>query len=93
MKHTVTGEPIEWDGPDLTRFDPYWFHAWLEWVVSRGEHDPDASLLGSVLHGDPEERRTLAFGMLARLVEAGALRHHPGTTNMYELCREPSEAP
>jgi hypothetical protein len=85
MKHTVTGEPLDWAGPDLMRFDPYWFHAWLEWVIAHGEHAADASLVAPLLRGEPEERRLLAFELLGRLAAAGALRHHPGTTNMYEL--------
>jgi len=30
-----TGEPIEWDAPDLLAFDQYWFWNHVEWRVSQ----------------------------------------------------------
>ena len=85
MEHATTGERIEWDGPDLMRFDPYWFQHWLEWVFASGHGGADAARIAPRLQGVPDERHAQLRGLLDELVQAGVLLHHPDTTNMYEL--------
>jgi hypothetical protein len=40
LLHEDSLEPIEWDSPDIARFNPDWFVAWLVWALS---HDGDPS--------------------------------------------------
>jgi hypothetical protein len=85
IRNRVTGEPIEWDGPNLSRFDQYWFHNWLEWAIAHDPDREDTSIVAAHLRGNHGERERLVFGLLDELARAGALNTHPGTTNMYEL--------
>jgi hypothetical protein len=38
LTHRHTSEPIDWNGPDPNRVDPFFFIAHLEWRLDRG-HD------------------------------------------------------
>jgi hypothetical protein len=33
--HKVTAEPIEWDAPNIQRFDRYWFANWVKWTLDQ----------------------------------------------------------
>lgn len=37
LVHNQTGEPIEWDLPDLKVFDRWWFRNWLNWRYADSE--------------------------------------------------------
>jgi hypothetical protein len=33
LVHTITGEPLEWDAPEVDVFDRYWFGDWVRWYA------------------------------------------------------------
>lgn len=70
MVHEATGEPIQWNSPDVRRFDPHWLIDWVTWCAARGACAIDPAEVPRVL---------------VELTELGLLRHHPGRTNCYEL--------
>jgi hypothetical protein len=37
LVHTSTGEPIDWDAPNIRRFDKFWFLNYMQWILA---HDP-----------------------------------------------------
>jgi hypothetical protein len=45
--HRETKEPIEWDAPDLQRFDRYWFENWVTWLLSQSNSDKDVAIIKS----------------------------------------------
>jgi len=40
LTHRITKEPIDWDGPDPYRFDPFFFIHHLEWRCAQGHNLP-----------------------------------------------------
>jgi hypothetical protein len=85
LVHTVTGEPIEWDAPDVQRFDPHWFVNWLNWL--RAQKDTSEAI--RMIETEGKERnmdvQILILNVLDELGQAGVLRLHPDRTNRYEL--------
>jgi len=64
LLHRTTGEPIEWDEPDLSTFDVRWFGNWIDWLQAPPRADPSALLLG---------RRFEQVEFLERLASRGYL--------------------
>jgi uncharacterized protein DUF6896 len=85
LVHTVTNEPIEWDAPELRRFDPYWFANWVEWLLAQETESEQIRIIKAQLIDQQEDLRTFLFNVLDKLQQAGALLLHPGSTNKYEL--------
>jgi hypothetical protein len=38
--HTITGEPIDWDAPDVNRLDRFFFVDYLKWAFRSNSADP-----------------------------------------------------
>ncbi|MHB8629078.1 MAG: DUF6896 domain-containing protein [Aggregatilineales bacterium] len=38
--HSTTGEPIEWDAPNVQRFDRHWFANWVKWTLTQRNEEP-----------------------------------------------------
>jgi hypothetical protein len=55
LTHRETGERIEWDAPDLQRFENYWFVNWLIWLMQAHREDEDAAVLLKYAQGSTEE--------------------------------------
>ncbi len=85
LTHAITGEPIEWDAPDLHRFDPYWFVNWVKWRVRQNAAAEIVGAISSRIEDQDEEFRKFIFDILGQLSRLGLLRYHPERTNMYEL--------
>ncbi len=86
LTHTVTGEVIDWDAPDLNRFDPYWFVGWLTWFLKENAGDEGASITLKLVEVKEEEAfREKIFDVLEQLCQSGKLRSYPDRTNKYEL--------
>jgi len=83
--HTVTKEPIEWDAPDVQRFDPYWFVNWVNWLLTQGDENKIIPIIKSRIEEQTDGLRNLIFDLLEQLQQLGALRYYPDRTNMYEL--------
>ena len=82
--HTITQESIDWDSPDVQRFDPYWFAYWVEWWLRQND-DAVAQIIMSELNNQNDGLRNLLFGVLKQLHQLEMLRFYPDRTNMYEL--------
>jgi hypothetical protein len=83
--HVHTGELIEWDSPDLNRFDPNWFTQWVEWWFRREEGDDGTrQVLVAALKQKDGELTRLITDNVAGLERHGFLRYFPGRTNSYE---------
>jgi hypothetical protein len=85
LTHTVTHEVIEWDAPDLQRFDPYWFTNWVSWFLGQYPQDSLAQVINSHTSNDPDSLRNFLFDLLGQLKELRQLNYYPDRTNMYEL--------
>ena len=85
LVHTKTKEPIEWDGPDVQRFDPDWFVNWLDWLRTQRDKSEAIRLIEARCQEDHESVQILIFNVLDQLQQAGVLRLHPDRTNRYEL--------
>ena len=83
--HRVTGEPIEWDAPEVQRFDPYWFVNWLDWLLAQEDRSEAIRIIETQCKEHSEDVKTLVFNVLDQLQQAGVLLVHPGRTNLYEL--------
>jgi len=84
--HRVTGEPIEWDGPEVQRFDPYWFLNWVVWLLTQEDKsEPIRTIKALCENLHDEDVKTLIFSVLDQLQQAGVLLCHPDRTNQYEL--------
>jgi len=70
LVHDTTGEPIQWDSPDVRRFDPNWFVDWVRWYAAR-----------TACAVDPER----VPGVLIELTKLGLLNYYAGRTNCYEV--------
>src|SRR5258706_8288380 len=82
LTHVETGEPIEWDTPDLRRFDPYWFVNWVKWKVSQNVTDKSLMFIRSRVGVEDNEFRKFIFDILGQLSHLGQLRHYPDRTNI-----------
>lgn len=84
--HTVTKEPIEWDAPDVQRFDPYWFVNWVDWLLTQEDKSEHIRIIKTQCKDQHnEDVKTLVFNVLDQLQQAGVLLLHPDRTNQYEL--------
>src|SRR5260221_9955628 len=45
LVHVLTGEPINWNLPDLDRFDKFWFLEYLNWLLSQDTLNDFASAI------------------------------------------------
>ena len=85
IEHEQSAELIEWDSPDLNRFDPNWFLQWAEWWLRRGEGDEETrQVMIAALEsasGDLARLITLNVGGLER---EGLLTRCPGRTNSHK---------
>jgi hypothetical protein len=70
LVHQATGEPIQWDSPELRRFDPSLFMDWLTWRAAKGSCSIDLREVPRIL---------------AELARLGVLIHDPDRTNAYEV--------
>ena len=92
LTHTITGEIVDWDAPDLYRFDPYWFAGWLAWCLSQTgsflqPEEAKAVLIASALINEQNEDvfRKKVFDVLEELHQQGKLLSFPDRTNKYKL--------
>lgn len=86
LTHTITGECIDWDAPNLYRFDPNWFVGqWLAWFLQKNAEDEAASIILTALPEQGDAFRKKIFDVLEQLHQSGKLRLYPDSTNKYEL--------
>ena len=45
LKHQMSGEPLDWDCPDVQSFDPYFFNEYVDWLVRQSGRDVDTEML------------------------------------------------
>lgn len=82
--HTITKEPISWNDPDITSFDPYWFINWLEWFVNQN-YDEHTSIIKAKIQEENRDLQTFVFDVLKQLRDLKILRHYSERTDMYAL--------
>lgn len=73
LVHTLTGEPIDWDAPNLRRFDKFWFLNYLQWVLV---HEPANSVHPTIqaeMDQDLNSMREFTFSLLDQLQTLGFL--------------------
>jgi hypothetical protein len=73
LTHTLTGEPIEWDAPDLMAIDIYWFRNHLQWLL---DQETDLELVVAfreLIGSDSNKLEALLAPIVQRLCEKGAL--------------------
>jgi hypothetical protein len=92
LTHTITGEMIDWDAPDLYRFDQYSFVIWLDWSLKqnlffRQPEEERAILTISAMINQQNERifRKEIFEVLEQLSQQGKLLSFSDRTNRYKL--------
>lgn len=73
--HRVTREPIEWDTPDTSTFDRYWFVNYVAWLLDQACDDQAARIVQSHLAENGESLRTMLFRILDHLVAIGVLEN------------------
>jgi hypothetical protein len=88
--HKVTKEPIEWNAPDINKFDPYWFCNWVQWLLSQSTEDESEKEIVFTLESrlksqDIKEMRKIVFELLNQLRDKGRLVHDPDRIDMYAL--------
>lgn len=72
MVHRLTGEPLDWQAPNIRRFDVYCFLAWVTWYWEQRDVDPEVKRLRSHL-----ESAGIHAGLkdaLTRLADLGLLQ-------------------
>jgi hypothetical protein len=83
--HVHSDEPIEWDSPDLLRFDPNWFAGWVEWWLRRKcEEEQIRQVIELELERNGDQLVRLIRDSLDSLEQHGVLRYFPDRTNSYE---------
>jgi hypothetical protein len=67
-----TGEPVQWDAPNLRRFDRYWFFNWIYWWI---EQNQDQAVFTTMTVADrkTESFRTYIFKELYQLETLGTI--------------------
>ncbi|WP_017326303.1 hypothetical protein [Synechococcus sp. PCC 7336] len=83
--HKETDERIEWNAPDLNRFDPYWFTNWVQWALSSKSKFVEIPTIRLRLEQNNENLTNLIFKTLDELKKSGEINYHKKTTNMYSL--------
>lgn len=71
--HVVTGEPIDWEAPDVNRLDRFFFADYLKWVFRQNTTDPAAALLRAAYADYNGKVKQFAYSILEQLVRAGYL--------------------
>lgn len=49
LEHQTSGEPLDWDCPDVDTFDPYFFEEYVAWLVRQSDGDRGMDALRQVL--------------------------------------------
>ncbi len=75
LVHTATGEPIDWDAPNLRRFDKFWFLNYLQWALATDAADPALLTIQAELGHYHNSMRELTFSLLDQLQALDFLRH------------------
>lgn len=83
MVHILTGEPLDWQPPDLKRFDVYCFQAWLGWYWDQLDVEPDVKGLRQRL--ESKGGGTGLKDALEHLAEGGALQRELPNGTTYVL--------
>jgi hypothetical protein len=87
--HTTTREPIEWDAPDIRRFDRFWFMNYVTWLSSQIAKEEDIVRLTSWLDRSDGKPQDLVFGLVQHLWEIGMLTaYDPLNRNKFTLVSE-----
>lgn len=74
LRHVETGEPIEWDSPDLQRFDRFWFTDWLMWAITQSGVDGHSHILQTTLGHDKQSNQDIVLKSIHFLEAQGNLR-------------------
>ncbi len=73
LVHTVTGEPINWDAPQVERFDRFWFRDYLEWLFDYEPANAAVTALRVALPQHNGDLQHLTFTLLEQLHQLGKL--------------------
>ena len=88
LTHSMTREPIEWNDPDLTRFDPHWFVNWVDWWLHQENQNATLQYVERQLEDHHMPLLDFVFGILNQLRDKGLLSFHPDDTKMYGLVED-----
>lgn len=88
--HIDTLEPIEWDSPEVNRFDPSWFIQWLEWAITCLPSQPpkrqeDLKVLQKFCSTTNTPLDKVVNNALNSMVSQGILKDDKQRTNRYTL--------
>jgi hypothetical protein len=73
LVHLTTGEPIEWDPPDLLTFDRFWLANWSAWYLEQPDSEDVYLTLMEELEGKTATINDLVFPTLNQLTKMGVL--------------------
>jgi hypothetical protein len=73
ITHVVTGEPIDWEAPDVNRLDRFFFADYLKWVFRQNSPDPAAATVQAAYANYDGKVKHFAYSILEQLVRAGYL--------------------
>jgi hypothetical protein len=92
LTHTVTKEPLDWDAPNIYRFDKFWLVSYLEWLFQQQTDDEWVHILKmqfaersvSLQKGIFSKLHEFIFPILEELQQLGVLSE-PDNLNWYIL--------
>ena len=73
LTHIITNEPLEWDAPDLTAFDKWWFVNYLEWLIRFKPNDASVRVTVAQMNDEKTDIRESVFEILEQLLTLGLL--------------------
>lgn len=73
LTNASSGEPIEWDAPDILIFDRFWFVNNLRWYMVRYSKNKDVIALSSRVVKSGREMQEVIFDIIDRLKTSGSL--------------------
>jgi hypothetical protein len=80
LVHTFTGEPIDWDAPNVRRFDKFSFLNYMQWVLKHDPVDPAVLTIQAELGHCHSSMRELTFSLLNHLQGFGFLMDEQNNT-------------
>ncbi|MEO8395148.1 MAG: hypothetical protein ABI700_19280 [Chloroflexota bacterium] len=73
LKNLKTGEPLEWDAPDLQAFDRHWLANWFKWRISQENQDENTAIVRSAAEPSTDDIEAFVYARLDHLRETGVL--------------------
>jgi hypothetical protein len=86
MKHTTTGEPLDWDLGSLQTFHKWTFFYYVQWLIEQGENN-NALFIQSKFNDEDDALKHLLSKALNQFADAGIVKSNTWG-NLYYLIKE-----